>query len=466
MRNKIILANALIVLVCGLLTFSVVRMSIVGAAQNPARVAELGVRDAKGAAARFQLDALRVERWVSGKALEVSTRDFVSRATKEAKGDTATASCDSILSLAKQSFTNPPSIVLITDANGKIVGRNGSAQQRGDDLAATYPALKEAMAKATSGSDVWVKGGGVDQYVVSYAPIRDEKGGSAGTLVVGRPLNEALAQLSDASQGGGIVILAVDGPEVRAAAYSTGTADVVKALIEKSKGELKAALNSSKVTLSDPGLGEATLGLIALDSLGSGRNGVLAAVAPSTLIDGASSMAMPILFVMVLALLLVGVAGWFLGSYVQHPIEMLEEGLLAILNGQSDKRFELDHAELGGLAFRIDQLLNQLMGIDEDTSDASGRISRPPPPAATYGEAAGETRPQNESAPQYYARLYREYIAAKRSLGEAVDHITEEAFTHKIQGMEQEALQKHGKTVRYQVQATAKEVQLLAVPLA
>ena len=38
---------------------------------------------------------------------------------------------------------------------------------------------------------------------------------------------------------------------------------------------------------------------------------------------------------------------------------MLEEGLLAILNGQSDKRFELDHAELGGLAFRIDQLLNQ-----------------------------------------------------------------------------------------------------------
>ena len=48
---------------------------------------------------------------------------------------------------------------------------------------------------------------------------------------------------------------------------------------------------------------------------------------------------------------------------------MLEEGLLAILNGQADKRFELDHAELGGLAFRIDQLLNQLMGVEEDPTD-------------------------------------------------------------------------------------------------
>src|SRR5579872_2731270 len=54
---------------------------------------------------------------------------------------------------------------------------------------------------------------------------------------------------------------------------------------------------------------------------------------------------------------------------------MLEEGLLAILNGQSDKRFELDHPELGGLAFRIDQLLNQLMGVEEDTTDAEGRVS-------------------------------------------------------------------------------------------
>ncbi len=64
------------------------------------------------------------------------------------------------------------------------------------------------------------------------------------------------------------------------------------------------------------------------------------------------------------------------GVFAMTPIAQLEEGLLAILNGQTDKRFELDHPDLGGLAFRIDQLLNQLMGVEEDTSDAEGRISR------------------------------------------------------------------------------------------
>ncbi len=466
MRNKIILANALIVLVCGLLTFIVVRMSIVGAAQNPAQLAEQGVRDAKGAAARFQLEALGLERWVAGHAAEPASHDFVSRATSSAKGDSASGVCDQLIGRAKTSFANPPTLALIVDAQGKIVGRNGSTQQRGDDLGTTYPALKESIKTGQSGSDVWVKGGGVDQYVVSYAPVRDDKGAPVGALVLGRGLNESIAQLSDAARGGGIVLLSVEG-DVRVIAASSAATDAVKALIDKNKGDVKAGLSAAKVTFPES---ETTLGLANLDSLGTGHAAVLAAVAPPTLLDGASSMAMPILFVMVLGLVLVAVAGWFLGSYIQHPIETLEEGLLTILNGQSDRRFNLDHAELGGLAFRIDQLLNQLMGIDEDTSDETGRISRPPPPTATYGEAATETRPtaaaSNEPAPQYYARLYKEYIAAKRGLGESVDHITEDAFVEKIRGMEEEALQKHGKAVRYQVQSTAKEVQLLAVPLA
>jgi hypothetical protein len=70
-----------------------------------------------------------------------------------------------------------------------------------------------------------------------------------------------------------------------------------------------------------------------------------------------------------------------------------------------------------------------------------------------------------EPADQYYARLYREYIAAKRALGEQVDHITDAAFKSRIQGMEQDATAKHGRPVRYHVQSNGKEVVLLAVPL-
>jgi len=177
------------------------------------------------------------------------------------------------------------------------------------------------------------------------------------------------------------------------------------------------------------------------------------------------------------------VGGWLLGNYITRPINMLEEGLLAILNGQTDKRFELDHSELGGLAFRIDQLLNQLMGVEEDTTDAEGRVSMAPnaanftdalavddkrmmqPPSEITMDPESIRALATEPANQYYARIYREYVAAKRAIGEATDHISEQAFAARIQGMEQESAQKYGRPVRYQVQARNREVVLLAVPL-
>jgi hypothetical protein len=192
---------------------------------------------------------------------------------------------------------------------------------------------------------------------------------------------------------------------------------------------------------------------------------------------------MPIVGSLALGVLLVVVAGWLLGNYITRPIDSLEEGLLAILNGQTDKRFELDHAELGGLAFRIDQLLNQLMGVEEDTTDAEGRVSMAPSAAnftdalavddkrMTQQQGEGTMDPEairrlsQEPPGQYYGRIYREYISAKKALGEATDHIAEQAFAARIQAMEQEAAQKYGRPVRYQVQSRAKEVVLLAVPL-
>src|SRR5688572_15248324 len=120
---------------------------------------------------------------------------------------------------------------------------------------------------------------------------------------------------------------------------------------------------------------------------------------------------------MALGLILVVAGGWFLGNYISRPLATLEEGLLAILNGQSDKRFDLDHAELGGLAFRIDQLLNQLMGVEEDNTDEQGRVSKAPT-AATFeamnvpGAVPSSPTLGQEPAEQYYARLYNEYIAA------------------------------------------------------
>jgi hypothetical protein len=78
-----------------------------------------------------------------------------------------------------------------------------------------------------------------------------------------------------------------------------------------------------------------------------------------------------------LGLLLVGVGGVLLGNFIQRPVSELEEGLLAIINGKTDLRFQIEHPDLGGLVFRINSLLNALMGVPEDTTDDEGRPSVP-----------------------------------------------------------------------------------------
>jgi hypothetical protein len=291
--------------------------------------------------------------------------------------------------------------------------------------------------------------------------------------------------VSDATTGTPLALVVPASDGLTVVAHSTTSNAGLEAAVTanaSAKDSIKGVLVSGHA--SAVAAGDVYVGAAALDGIGGGKHAVsLVAEVPSSLIDSPSSVATPILAVMGLGLALVVVGGWLLGNYITRPINMLEEGLLQILNGQSDKRFELDHPDLGGLAFRIDQLLNQLMGIEEDTTDEQGRPSKAPS-AADFREAmsvdrstqgaVGDGQPvdpaqaqalASEAPAQYYARIYREYINAKKALGEQTDHITEQAFATRIQGMERDASQKYGRPVRYQVHARNKEVVLLAVPL-
>jgi hypothetical protein len=467
MRNKIIAVNAVIVLIVGLLAFAIVKTQLSLATSSTDQLKRSAQRDAVGVAAKLQLDGLRAERWLSAKAAEPATRASLSKATPDARADAARQLSDQIANLAPAALGAKPSIVAVVDSTGKILGRNGSDLGRGDDVSATYPAFKEALAKTAPGSDVWTDTKRADQYIASYVPVRDDSNRSM-MLVVGVALNDALARVTEASGGRGVLLVNEKGDVLA----STHTTDDVKKAVKDASSDVKNAVTTGNVIAG--GSGDILFAAAPLDGFGEKKTAVVA-VAPTSLLEGANGVAWSILGAMALGLILVVAGGWFLGNYISRPIAVLEEGLLAILNGQSDKRFELDHAELGGLAFRIDQLLNQLMGVEEDTTDEQGRVSKAPS-AQNFGDAysvdrsgqasaAGAGGLAQEPAEQYYARLYSEYIAAKRSLGEQVDHITDAAFRSRIQGMEQEAAGKHGRPVRYQVQVNGREVVLLAVPL-
>ena len=464
MRNKIIAVNAAIVLIVGLLSFVIVRQSTLAAATNPERIKTHTERDAQAVSARLQLDGLRIERWLAQKATEPAALEVFNKASDGAKGDAATAFCDSVAGAAKSVFSTSPSLVAFIDANGKIVGRNGSPLERGDDVGSAYPLVKASIAKGAGGSDVWV-GRKTDQYVVSYTPVRDASGKATALLVLGMGLNDAMSRVNDLTSGGGLAIYVSDGKETKIAAASN---DAAKALEQEATDEVKTAIGSGHAA-SGAGNGS-VFAASPLDGFGDGKHVAALTIGTATLIEAPAGLAWPVLGATLLGLVLVVVGGGFLGTYISTPINTLEEGLLAIVNGQSDKRFNMEHEELGGLAFRIDQLLNALMGVEEDNSDEDGRLSHPPSarsyqPAAEVEAGADVAALKNEAAEVYYQRLYSEYIAAKKALGEATDHITEPTFRSRIQSMEAEATQKHGRAVRYQVKRADKEVQLLAVPL-
>ena len=478
MRNKIILVNAIIVLIVGLLSWVLVRASLNAAADNSAQVADDAKHAVLGASSRLQLDALKTERWLSIRAGEAATLDAVNRGTTSAQQEAATARCDAIASTAKGAFESGPSLVVMVDANGKTIGRNGSTLMRGESLGTVYPGLKEALVSGHSGSDVWANAGRNDQYLASYAPFRDAEGVVLGAIVIGTTLNDELSRVSDATTGRALILVEISGDDLKVVSHSTASnAGLESAVASSAKTSIKGVIASGHPAATESS--GVVVAAAPLEQVGNGKHVAIAGAVPSALIENASSLANPVLGVMALGIVLVIVAGWLLGSYIARPINMLEEGLLMILNGQSDKRFELDHPDLGGLAFRIDQLLNQLMGVEEDPTDDEGRVSKSPSQQSFTDAMAvddkgggGSTvdpgvldRLAKEPPRDYYARIYREYISAKKALGDATDHISEAAFAARIQGMEQEASAKYGKPVRYEVRAGEKEVVLLAIPL-
>ena len=60
-------------------------------------------------------------------------------------------------------------------------------------------------------------------------------------------------------------------------------------------------------------------------------------------------------------------------------------------------------------------------------------------------------------------RLKKRKLQLRDRISFLEDQITPDIFKQRIQSMEQDMLQKHGKPVRYQVQVNGREVQLLAV---
>lgn len=383
MRSKIIVVHAGIVIVLTLLTYVLLLTSLKGIVSDPRERKHEVERSLRAANAQLALDALRFERWLEKHVVADSVRGVFTMSTSESRQQAALNEANRLRDAARQDdqFARlEPSLVAFVDDQGVVVSRDGSNLMRGEKLFDAYPALAEAVKSGRAGSSVWINRQRQEQLLASYALVRGDTGNVVGAVVVGTPLNdERIARTSELTSGSALVFARSSDKVLEAVADGGPTSG--EALSASTSGPVAAAARSAAsgkgIAFADGELRGYLFGATPLEGYGS-TDAVLIAAVPASRVESLAGLLWPVLAVGALGLLLVVFAGVLLGNYISQPVSELEDGLLAIINGNTDLRFQIEHPELGGLVFRINSLLNQMSGVPEDTTDDQGRPSKAP----------------------------------------------------------------------------------------
>jgi hypothetical protein len=384
MRSKIIVVNAGIVILVALLSYVLLATSLKGIVSDPTERKHEVERSLRAAAAQLALDALRLERWLEKSIASETTRGVYGLGTPEARQQAALAEANRLRDAAQndpQFSGMAPSLVALVDDQGVVVSRDGSNLMRGENLTKAYPALGDALKSGRAGSAVWINRQRQEQLLVSYAIVRSETGALDGAVVVGTPLNdERLTRTSELTSGSILVIARASEKGLEAVADSAGpnnTQAVSVATTAPIAAAARAAISNKGIAGADAAIDGNLFGVMPVDGYGP-TDTVLITAVPASRIESPVSLLWPVLAVGALGLAMVVFAGVMLGNYISQPVSELEDGLLAIINGQQDLRFQIEHDELGGLVFRINSLLNAMTGVPEDTTDDQGRPSKAP----------------------------------------------------------------------------------------
>lgn len=388
-----------------------------------------------------------------------------------------------------------PDIVVITDETGRALARNGARNVMfGKNLLPNIPALSRALKSGRAEHDVWLEKQENKVLQTAVAPITGTTGNTLGALIVGYDLSNGVAQREGQLLGREVAFVA-NGRLYSSSLPGAAARALGAALFEQLKPETESVLEgrASASPLWNVSIdGEAYTGVTARLPMSPSLPVAFVVMGNRTEAAAPADAANVALILMLLAVVMVSGYGFVVGTSIVRPIEEIEEGVLAIINGRTDLRLETDSPELGGLAYRINQLLNVFTGTEEDSGDgddmpvqsrastwdagelAEGGASRPaaaatPRPASPSGEDVVDD-PEvaavlaAEAEADYGARLYQEYVQAKEALGENVSNIPQERFMQRVNGRADALAKKHGcRAVRFQVHTRDSQVVLRPV---
>ncbi|HEY6879658.1 MAG TPA: MXAN_5187 C-terminal domain-containing protein, partial [Polyangiales bacterium] len=398
-----------------------------------------------------------------------------------------------------------PHVVLITDDTGKVLARDQDRNRMyGSHLEGSLSAVRAALADGEARHDVWKKDDEGKLLEFAVAVIHGDRGQIVGSLVVAYDLSNGLAQSEGKRLGGRDVAFLVDDKVYSSSLDETVAKQLRSYLFGDAKAITSAAIGG---TVSAPWIAAAgdTEFAGVLAPLPEARSTKVAYAVLADRTEGAKEAAEPTRIILALTLvfaLVVLAYGFMVGNSIVGPIEEIEEGVLAAINGNTEVRLDTSNPDLGGLAYRINQLLNVFTGVQEAAAEddeeqganasasadwkddgelaessaaaapaAPAAVAAPAPVAPAAVAAPGEplddpalaAKLEKEPAEAYYKRVFNEYAQAKRTQGESFS-VPEDRFTQRLKGNEAALAQKHGaRAVRFLVQTHEGQVLLQPV---
>jgi HAMP domain-containing protein len=292
-----------------------------------------------------------------------------------------------------ESSGRAPSLVFITDRNGVVLARNTTpnACPAGKNVAHAMTVVERAL-DGESGYTVWavndspfnnddsrsdhvcaLMNAGLME--TAAVPIWGPGDHVAGALVVGYEVSNGVT--AEKALALGVDLAIVQGGTVYTSSFSEDRDR------EQLTDVLDDAGTSGKIELVQDGKGKA-------DAFNLSINGVRYLAFPARVMHAARGQELafvflaslkehslwhvvrtPVLLFLLLAAFGVVVVGIILSDHFMKPVIEIEEGVLRIINGDTDYRFDVVSDEVGGLSYRINQLVNVLTDRDENGGDDS-----------------------------------------------------------------------------------------------
>ncbi len=281
-----------------------------------------------------------------------------------------------------------PELVFITDRNGVVIARNTTpnACPAGRNVSVGMPVVARALKGKPSprdyalwsASDVSLGTGDnacklINTKLLELAAAPVWVGGEiAGTLVVGFEISNGVAK--DKKDALGLDLAVLVGGKTYSSSFTTDSArqSLEEQFTNVHKEKVQKALqsgNPSEVFKLEVE-GKQFLAIISPAASADGKDKI-ANVVLGSLEEAAyyRSGLMLLLVFMGVACLIVIIGGMLLGGHFLKPVMEIEEGLLKVINGEYDYRFDVKSSEVGGLSYRINQLVGVLTGEEEEEEE-------------------------------------------------------------------------------------------------